>query len=148
LPQANGGTGVTNIPAFSATTNATQSVTSATYTKVNFGAEYFDTNSNFASSRFTPTIAGYYQINASVYSTFTTGATYIWASIYKNGGATVAGNLNVPVSTVDGIGTVTGLVYLNGSTDYVEIYAYLAGTSPVIGNSYLTQFSGCLIKGA
>ena len=135
-------------PAFSATTSTTQSVTSATYTKVNFGTENFDTNSNFASSRFTPTVAGYYFISGSIYSVSTAAATYIWAIIFKNGGQALVGNLNVPVSGVDGIGTVNGLVYMNGSTDYVEMYCYLAGTSPVIQTGANTVFSGFLARGA
>jgi hypothetical protein len=148
LAQANGGTGVTTAPAFSATTSTTQSVTSATYTKVNFGTENFDTNSNFASSRFTPTVAGYYFISGSIYSVSTAAATYIWAIIFKNGGQALVGNLNVPVSSIDGIGTVNGLVYMNGSTDYVEMYCYLAGTSPVIQTGANTVFSGFLARGA
>ena len=148
LAQANGGTGVTNIPAFSATPTTTQAVTSATYTKVNFGTENFDTNSNFASSRFTPTVAGYYFISGSIYSVSTAAATYIWAVVYKNGALAFGGNLNAPVSSVDGVGTVNGLLYMNGSSDYVEMYCYLAGTSPVIQTGTLTVFSGVLVRGA
>jgi hypothetical protein len=135
-------------PAFSATPTTTQSVTSATYTKVNFGTENFDTNNNFASSRFTPTVAGYYFISGSIYSVSTAAATYIWAIIYKNGGTAFSGNLNTPVTTVDGIGTVNGLIYMNGSTDYVEMYCYLAGTSPVVQTGANTVFSGFLARGA
>jgi hypothetical protein len=149
ITQAELATGVAGTgPAFSATPSTTQTVTTATYTKVNLGTENFDTNSNFASSRFTPTIAGYYFINGTVYSVSTTAATYVWALIYKNGSAASYGNLNVPASTVDGISTVTGLIYLNGSTDYVEMYCYLVGTVPVIQASILTQFSGFLARAA
>jgi hypothetical protein len=135
-------------PAFSATPSTTQSVTTSTYTKVNFGTENFDTNSNFASSRFTPTVAGYYFISGSIYSVSTAAATYIWAIIYKNGGQVLFGNLNVPVSAVDGLSTVNGLLYMNGSTDYVEMYGYLVGTSPVIQTGAITVFSGFLARGA
>ena len=148
LAQANGGTGVTTAPAFSATPTTTQAVTSATYTKVNFGTENFDTNNNFASSRFTPTVAGYYFISGSIYSVSTAAATYIWAIIYKNGALAFSGNLNPPVSTVDGVGTVNGLISMNGSTDYLEMYCYLAGTSPVIQIGANTVFSGFLARGA
>jgi hypothetical protein len=135
-------------PAFSATPSTTQAVTSSVYTKVNLGTENFDTNNNFASSRFTPTVAGYYSFSGSIYSVAASGATYIWALIYKNGGLAVSGNLNVPVSGIDGIGTVNGLVFMNGSTDYVEMYCYLAGTSPVIQTGAVTVFSGVLVRGA
>jgi len=135
-------------PAFSATPSTTQAVTSGVYTKVNLGTENFDTNNNFASSRFTPTVAGYYSFSGSIYSVAASGATYIWAVIYKNGAIAVSGNLNVPVSGIDGVGTVNGLIYLNGSTDYAEMYCYLAGVSPTIQNSVTTQFSGFLARAA
>jgi hypothetical protein len=142
-------------PAFSATPSTTQTVTTATYTKVNLGTENFDTNSNFASSRFTPTIAGYYQLNASVYLAVTGGNPfYIWSIIYKNGVAAIYGNLNTPVgagSGTDGIGISSGLLYMNGTTDYVESYIYAsasAGTINVSGAGTFTVFSGVLVKGA
>jgi len=49
-------------PAFMAESTVDQSVTSATWTKVTLGNEIFDTDSCFSSSRFTPTVAGYYQL--------------------------------------------------------------------------------------
>lgn len=45
-----------NAPAFSAYANASTSLTTSAQTKVNFQVEDFNTNSNFASSRFTPTV--------------------------------------------------------------------------------------------
>jgi hypothetical protein len=147
LPQPALSTGVAGTgPAFRARPFTTQSVTSGVFTKVTLGTEDFDTNNNFASSRFTPTVAGYYFISGVLYATMTSSA-YVWAIIYKNGVLDITGNLNVPVTTVDGIGVANGLVYLNGSTDYVELYCYLAGTSPVISNGN-TQFSGFLARAA
>ena len=149
VTQAKLATGVAgNGPTFRAVPSTTQSVTSATYTKVNFGTENWDTNSNFASSRFTPTVAGYYFISGAVYATFSGSGTYIWIFVFKNGAQELAGNLNVPVTTVDGIGIVNGLVYMNGTTDYVEMYCYLAGTSPIVQNANGTQFSGFLARAA
>jgi hypothetical protein len=138
-----------NGPAFSATPSTTQSVTTATFTKVNLGTENFDTNSNFASSRFTPTVEGYYQLNGSIYPVSTNSANYIWALIYKNGAiAYASGSSAGAASSQDGISVVSTLVYLNGSTDYVELYCYVTGTSPVIQNNLYTQFSGFLARGA
>jgi len=45
-------------PAFSAFASTSQTVSSATFTKVIFGSEDYDTNNNFASSTFTPAVAG------------------------------------------------------------------------------------------
>lgn len=135
-----------NGPAFRARPSTTQSVTSATYTKVTLGTENWDTNNNFASSRFTPTVAGYYFISGVLYATMST-STYIWIQIYKNGVVEVSGNLNPPYAT-DGMGTVNGLVYLNGSTDYVELYCYLDGTGSILVQDVYTQFSGFLARAA
>jgi len=135
-----------NGPAFSATPATGQAITSGVFTKVNLGTENFDTNSNFASSRFTPTVAGYYQLNGSLYSVVTNTANYIWVEIYKNGTAYGYGSSAGPASTQDGVSVVSTLVYLNGSTDYVELYAYVTGTSPVIQANLATQFSGFLAR--
>ena len=140
--------GASAAPAFSATPATNQSVTSAVFTKVTLGTKNFDTNNNFASSRFTPTVAGYYQFNASLYAT-ATSPSYVWLLIYKNSSFALTGNLNVPVSSSDGAGVCSGILYMNGSTDYVEMYAYIAGGTPAVsGAGSYTQFSGCFIRSA
>ena len=55
-----------NGPVFEATAAGSQSINSGAYTKVLFATENYDTNNNFASSTFTPTVAGYYQIGGNV----------------------------------------------------------------------------------
>jgi len=60
-----------NMPAFLVYPSASSTnLTSSTWTKIVFNTEVFDTNNNFDSTtnyRFTPTVAGYYQINLQVY---------------------------------------------------------------------------------
>ena len=132
-------------PAFSAYQSASsQSVSSGTWTKITFDVEEFDTNNNFASSRFTPTVAGYYQINSSiaVVSSFTS----IIPAIYKTGSQYKVGNRGNSTTQLNA--NVSSLVYLNGSTDYVEIYVYI-GTGQGLNNSIdQTYFNGCLLRGA
>ena len=136
-------------PAFSAYQSVQQTgVTANTWTKVNLDIEVFDTNSNFASSRFTPTIAGYYQINGTVTLTGGNSAYYVQAGIYKNGvsqtsGSTVLGNGAFYPQSTCGI-----VVYLNGSTDYVELYTFgSAGGSFSVYNALTnTNFSGCFVR--
>jgi hypothetical protein len=56
---------VANTPAFRAFMNANQNLVNSTVTKIDqFGTEDFDTNSDFASNRFTPTVAGKYFVYA------------------------------------------------------------------------------------
>jgi|DEB19_MinimDraft_3_1074340.scaffolds.fasta_scaffold00064_14 hypothetical protein len=140
---------VTGGPAFSVyRTGANQSLTTATFTKVQLNAEEYDTNNNFDSAtnyRFTPTVAGYYQISGSVGLTGTN--TRILCSIYKNGSEYFRGqDASVNLSQV----TVTGLVYFNGSTDYVELYAFgtFVGTSDIAAGQKYTYLTGVLVRGA
>lgn len=112
-----GGTG----PAFSAyASTATQTITVGTWTKVLFQTEDFDTNSNFSSSAFTPTVEGYYQINTCIaWPANPTSGNAV--ALYKNGSIFKIGsyfaNSNIGPRTV-----MSALVYANGSSDYFEIY--------------------------
>ena len=140
-------TGTLNVagPAFHATAGGAQTVTSGTNTLVTL-VEDFDTNSNFASNRFTPTVAGYYQINAVTWATAGTSMTYTGALIYKNGTQYSLG-YGAAWSSTGASGSVSDIVYLNGSTDYVELYIRVSGTGTLtVSNN--TSFSGCLIRGA
>jgi hypothetical protein len=136
-------------PAFSAYPSANSgALTAATFTKVSFDTEEFDTNNNFASSRFTPTVAGYYQINACVSPATFTG-NYFLTTIYKNGSAYKNGSNFSPNSLAGLSAPVSSLVYFNGSTDYVEIYVIAGGTPVIFGaTTYFTYFNGSMVRGA
>lgn len=131
-------------PAFSATRNGSgnQTVSAATYTKVLFPTEEFDTNNNFASSTFTPTVAGYYQLNAAV-GLNSTGESLI--QIYKNGASFKSG----PdfVASIYGLAFST-LVYANGTTDYFEVYAYPGAGTLFSGSTGVTYFQASMVRGA
>jgi hypothetical protein len=133
-------------PAFSAQM-ATTLIANATWTKVTYGTENFDTNNNFSSSRFTPTVAGYYQINGNLRYADSIAGTVVQMAIYKNG------NLYAYVSNGSANVTralcVSTLLYCNGSTDYVEIYTYQnSGSSANTDAADYYTFSGCLLRGA
>jgi hypothetical protein len=131
-------------PAFSAYQSTLQAIPVTTPTKVLFQTEEFDTNNNFASSTFTPTVAGYYQVNAAV---TTAGNSSVGVWIWKNGAAYKQGGYvanNYPGNS----GACSSIVYFNGSTDYVEIYVYqnvAANTSPAIS---ATWFNAAMIRSA
>lgn len=131
-----------NGPAFSAYAGTATTVSYNVFTKIAFDTEEFDTNSNFASSRFTPTVAGYYQLN---WSTGVSGNAEKWSILYKNGTSFKGGSDAIGYSSAG-----SALVYANGTTDYFEVYLYQLGANPT-GSSYTgTQFffSGTLIKAA
>ena len=140
----------TAAPAFSAYNAGTQSVSSGTDTKIIFNAENFDTANCFDSTtnyRFTPNVAGYYQLNAAIYESGFNGSLYFLA-LRKNGLAfqelyrtTVAGQATFNGSTI---------VYANGSTDYFELYTYSSGGTMTLGasDSRYMNFTGSMIRSA
>lgn len=132
-------------PAFSAYASATTSLSNATWTKVLLATEVFDTNNNFASSTFTPTVAGYYQINANVSFPVATG---LRIALYKNGSAYCYTSGDGTSGVLDGYGCISALIYCNGSTDYVELYAYSNGNGTTTVNSGIanTLMSGSLVR--
>ena len=137
-----------NGPAFSAYASAGTSISNTTATKILYATNNFDTNSNFSSSRFTPTVAGYYQINASTrFASTTLTATLITLSIYKNGSSyQIAGG---SASSSYLLPCVSAVVYCNGSTDYIEIYGYQnSGGTITSDNGTNYVFSGCLVRSA
>ena len=136
-----------NMPAFSYYLSSTQSITTSTTTKILFDTKTFDTNNNFSSNRFTPTVAGYYQINMNVIGSSSSYSSIQIYQIYKNGNPYVRSDWRYQSAIIDtGSGNISAIIYFNGSTDYVEGYAYIVGTSPTISSSLTTQFSGCLVR--
>jgi len=145
LPAATGTVMVSgNMPAFYAYQSATaQSVTSNVATKLVFDVVVFDTNSNYstANNRFTPTVAGYYQINALTNPATTTTNTQIY--LYKNGSRITY----MQTSSSNSSATLSALMQMNGSTDYLEVYVVLTGVTPLVQNGQVfTYFSGCLVR--
>lgn len=149
LPAATGTVMVSgNQPAFYAYQSTSTSVTNATNTKVLFANEFFDTNNNFASSRFTPTIAGYYQISASV--ALNTASSSI-VQLYMNTSTQVAFAFAGAISgALPSVGVISKLLYFNGSTDFIEVFSYQAtgGTISTDANSAGTWFTGVLVRAA
>jgi len=132
-------------PAFSASKSGTQSISSDTVTKLTFDVENFDTNNNFASSRFTPTVAGYYIICCAIYWVSGTGS-FVNLNIFKNG-SVLAELARTPGAS--GVIGGSSVVYCNGSTDYIELYWYSASGTCSIGSSVsVVNFNGCLLRGA
>jgi hypothetical protein len=115
--------GGTSGPTFSAYSTTAQSVSQSTNTKVTFDSEYWDTAGNFASSRFTPTTAGYYQVNAAISWTGAANSTFR-ILVYKNGTNWDPAYNSFGPAVANPQIHGNALVYLNGSTDYVEVYGW------------------------
>lgn len=137
-------------PAFSAWQSVSQNIANTSFAKLQLQTKEFDTTNAFDATtnfRFQPTIAGYYQISGG-WGGASTAASLLVAYIYKNGTifkngtqsyVAVAGSLSSSVSAV---------VYLNGSTDFVELFGTQSGTvSMATANSVNgTYFQGHLLR--
>ena len=138
-----------NGPAFSAYANNAQTISGNILTKIQYNTERFDTNSNYDSAtnyRFTPTVAGYYQINASATFSGTAGG-YTLLSFYKNGSAYWGTNSQRANANYNAM-FLSDVIYFNGSTDYLEVYGCDNATSDTIVGSNINTFSGALVRAA
>ena len=152
LPQTGFGTNVAgNGPAFSASLSGNQTVNTGTTTKLTFNTEQFDTNSNYDNAtnyRFTPTVAGYYQINVALsFSDVGVGTQDVLLRLYKNGAQYLQ-----PIRRQTGAGNEVGitlpqLISMNGSSDYLEVYFQVAAATNCVVYTG-SNFSGSLARAA
>lgn len=115
-------------PLMSSRMSSIQTVNHNAYTKLILDNELYDTNSNYDVSlyRFTPNIAGYYftSINL-IYNLNSSRTYYLNPAIYKNG-SIFAYTEDYASTNSGGRASVclTSIIFLNGSTDYLEYYQY------------------------
>jgi len=142
---------VTDAPAFSAYASGAQSVSTSTYNKVSYSAEEFDTASCYDTSlsRFTPNVEGYYQVSANIVFEGVGAGAETFSILYKNG-ATWNWGTNFDFKSGHYYGhTITSLIYLNGTTDYIEIYFNQSSGSSVNINpsgSFPSRFGAFLAR--
>jgi hypothetical protein len=139
-------------PAFSAWLSSNQTVSNSTFTKLQANTEEFDTNSNYDTTnfRFTPTVAGYYQVSGSVNITSTNNSEVL-CIIYKNGSQFKWGAYTTRATIANDVSSVaSALIYFNGTTDYVELFGYItgSGTLQFIGTQPRTYFQAVMVRGA
>ena len=142
-----------NMPAFSAYQSASQTISGGVNTKITFTTKEFDTNTNYdtSTSKFTPTVAGYYQVDASVCYSNATAGEQLRTQIYKNGSQAKIGTVGNSTSTQAASSNVSALIYMSGSTDYLEIYIYssgLGGTTPTNAFAGGTYFQAAMVRSA
>jgi hypothetical protein len=117
-----------------------------------FQTEEYDTNNNFASSRFTPTVAGYYQFNATVRIDGATGTGECMIVLYKNNAEYKRGwnSLGVQFASNFWSMSVSAQAYADGSSDYFEIYIQQGNGSSLNTTNFanITYFQGCMIRAA
>jgi hypothetical protein len=142
-------------PAFRAFLPSSQTVTNIVDTKITLSSETFDTASCFNNTgstvggipayAFLPNVAGYYQINATIGANAITSLTYNYIQIRKNNSSDVI-SIYGPYSATSNYGTASGLIFLNGSTDYIELFVQLAGSGTLRAEGTFTTLSGSLVR--
>jgi hypothetical protein len=144
-----------NMPAFSAYNNANQTVSTGVSTKLQLNTELFDTANAFDSTtnyRFTPQVAGYYQFNGQIYGVASISMAALYTLLFKNGSLYQYGSLqNITVGASGQSQTINTLVFLNGTTDYVEFYGTIIGSGTCTflnSGSTLNWFNGVLVRAA
>ena len=135
-------------PAFSAYSADNQTISDATWTKVELDTEEYDSDGTFATHRFTPAVAGYYFI----YGRFnidtahnTAGAADCHVAIHKNGSSYTSQQQRWLGYPQRNPGVQCSAVLSLDDDDYVELYAYCddGQDSPVIdGTAKQTWFTG------
>ena len=138
-------------PAFSAYQSSGQNITTATLTKLTINTEEFDTASCYdptTNYRFTPNVAGYYQVNGCF--AFVSPVSTSLILIYKNGARFKDGVLGSSTTLTNQGSNVSALIYMNGSTDYLELYGFhTAGTTvATAAASHAVYFQAFLARSA
>ena len=140
---------ISNRPAFEAHLSANQSLTDNTKAKIEFDTEVFDTDGCYDNStnyRFTPTVAGKYLITVQVNydSNAASNLANTFTYIHKNTSIYKAVNV-APNDNFQGTGftSLSAIIDMNGSSDYVEAYVKVDDTS---GNPDLEAETGDYTK--
>ena len=145
ITQAQIGSGVSATgPSFSAGAGSTQSISSGVWTKIQVNTEEWDTAScydNATNYRFTPNVAGYYQVNAGLFISPPAGSTsgYILL-LYKNGGEHILLDRDQFEIYFNQLTSGSAIVHMNGTTDYIEIFIWQnSGDSLTFGSNGAPQ---------
>jgi len=140
------GVGGANTPAFSAKTSSSQAVGTGSFTKLNFGTEFYDTNSAYdtSNSRFTvPSgLSGKYHFDISVGSRDASTFDIIQLALYKNNSVIFK---NLQTHTYNGglsqyrTSTISVNVDLSAS-DYLEVFLYHDASGNLDINNFSSAF--------
>jgi hypothetical protein len=143
------------VPAFSAYRSAgAVTLVNSAFTKIGINTEEYDTANcfNTSTSRFTPNVAGYYSVSGNVLLLGVGGVLTVGLLIvYKNG------TRFKDLGYYDGPATNGFMlnsscqIYLNGTTDYIELYVLAAGTGTITYTGDVgqyTYFQASLVRAA
>ena len=114
--------GGVNTPAFAVVLSANQSISDSTTTQVTFDSEQIDTDSDFASNKFTCAEAGTYYLTAQGTLQDLNNARRLQIELRKNG-TTIAMNYTVN-GAQETVGTNVSLIHALSVNDYIELFVF------------------------
>ena len=138
--------GASNTPYFWGRNGTTQAINDNTATKLNATTERVDSDGKYASSRFTPTVAGNYFIFGGAYLNSEANANLEIAQvmIYKNG-SVISGafaEINYKTNPIfQGVYSISTIIDLDDN-DYVELYGQIEASDGTGGISQAGTFFG------
>ena len=143
--------GGSNTPAFVAYKTSSQTIANTTFTKVTFEGEQLDSDGTFASSRFTPGVAGYYFLGSVWRYDTTTDFDDARFLLFRNGTSVIQS----AVVNKDANGMTFSAIIYSDADDYFEMYARqdsggntdLNYHANYLGDSTQAQFYGFRIIG-
>ena len=102
----------------------------------------FDTTNNW----FKPTVAGYYSVFLQCAFTLSAGNVQLNAAIYKTGSTVSRAEYGPGANSMQAV-AVSDLIYLNGTSDYLEFYTAQAsgGTLSLMGGSTYTYMTAAKV---
>ena len=139
--------------------SANIAITNNTRNKVQCDTEIFDSGGQYDNStnyRFTPTTAGKYYVFGNAFLIAGGNSTVQWIlnEIWKNGtsGTRISGSTDFRANNGNsGNNYVGGILDMNGSSDYVELYSYpgVSSGTPVLSgtNTSIDTFFGAYLLG-
>jgi hypothetical protein len=139
-----------NTPAFLVNLSGDQSLNSGAFTKITFDSEVYDTNSAFASNKFTvpANLAGKYVLTAGIYLDNIDDTEYLELFFFKNGSSANFGRQVVFAPNTNRHGAFTSTITLSlSASDYIEIYVYHDEGSAQSARSAYTFFAGHRLAG-
>jgi hypothetical protein len=142
--------GASAAPAFSAFLSANQAISPSTLTRVSINAKEFDTANafdNLTNFRFTPLVAGYYQVNCKVNAEASTTASRTFAVVTRTGGSGAISKRAMDYTPNVSMGSF--LFFMNGINDSLDLSAFVSGSGIVIvGGSDSTFLQAFLARSA
>lgn len=144
------------VPMFSARLGTNQVVSHNSQTLPNYTSEDFDIGGFYDSTsrRFQPTVAGYYSFSHRWVATVVAGRGYYLISRIVKNATSVVDQQSLSISGSGsgaevGVG-VSSLVFLNGTTDFIEPimyhFDYTASSSITLLSTQFSNFSGFLVS--